>query len=99
MPDLQQTSQKRRIIVIARIDTFLAAVWTRSVADFCHAHRTTWATVCKMVRPVLSDCCLSCLSVCDVDILRPNGWMDQDATRHGGRPRPRPHCVRWSFIC
>ena len=24
-----------------------------------------------------------------------NGWMDQDATWYGGRPRPRPHCVRW----
>jgi len=24
----------------------------------------------------------------------PNGWMDQDATWYGGRPRPRPHCVR-----
>jgi len=25
-----------------------------------------WATVCKMVRPMLSDRCLSVLSVCDV---------------------------------
>ena len=23
------------------------------------------------------------------------GLMDQDATWHGGRPRPRPHCVKW----
>ena len=23
-----------------------------------------------------------------------NGWMDQDASWYGGRPRPRPHCVR-----
>jgi len=28
-------------------------------------------------------------------LLWPNGWMDQDATWYGGRPRPRPHCVRW----
>ena len=27
--------------------------------------------------------------------LWPNGWMDQDATWCGGRPRPRPHCARW----
>ena len=27
--------------------------------------------------------------------LWPNGWMDQDATWYGGRPRPRRHCVRW----
>jgi len=27
--------------------------------------------------------------------LWPNGWMDQDETWHAGRPRPRPHCIRW----
>jgi len=27
-------------------------------------------------------------------LLWPNGWMDQDATWYGGRPRPRPHCAR-----
>jgi len=24
-----------------------------------------------------------------------NGWIDQDGTWHGCRPRPRPHCARW----
>jgi len=33
--------------------------------------------------------------VSNVDILLPNGWMDQDATLYGGRSRPRRHCVRW----
>ena len=28
-------------------------------------------------------------------LLWSNGWMDQDATWYGGRPQPRPHCVRW----
>jgi len=28
-------------------------------------------------------------------LLRPNGWMDQDATCCGGMPRPRRHCVGW----
>ena len=28
-------------------------------------------------------------------LLWPNGWIDQDATWCGGRPRPRRHCVRW----
>ena len=46
-----------------------------------------------VVCPVLS--CLSCLSVCDVGVLWPNGWMDQDKTWHAGRPRPWPHYVRW----
>jgi len=58
-----------------------------------------WATVCKMVRPMLSVRCLSvcpvCLSVCDVGVLWSNSWMVQDETWHGGRPRPQPHCVRW----
>ena len=36
-----------------------------------------------------------CRSVCDVGVLWPNGWMDQDETWRGGRPRPRPHYVRW----
>ena len=33
--------------------------------------------------------------VCDVGVLWPNGWTDQDETWHGGWPRPRPNCVRW----
>jgi len=35
------------------------------------------------------------LSVCNVGVLWPNGWMDQDEPWHAGRPRPRPYCVRW----
>jgi len=31
-------------------------------------------------------------------LLWPNGWLDQDATWYGGRPRPRRHCVRWGPI-
>jgi len=56
-----------------------------------------WATVCKTVRPMLSDRCLSVcpvLSVCDVGVLWPNGWTDQDETLHAGRSRPWPHCLR-----
>ena len=47
---------------------------------------------------MLSDCCLSCLSVlsvCDVRALWPNGWTDQDETWQAGRPWTWPHCVRW----
>ena len=42
--------------------------------------------------------CLSCLSVsplCDVGVLWPNGWTDQDETWHAGRLRPWSHSVRW----
>jgi len=33
--------------------------------------------------------------VCDVGVLWPNGWMDQDASWYRGKPRLRRHCVRW----
>ena len=51
-------------------------------------------TVCHM----LSDRC-PVLSVCDVGVLWPNGWMDQDETWQADRPRPWPHCVRWGPSC
>jgi len=56
-----------------------------------------WATVCKTLRPMLSEwtVVLSVCPVCDIGELWPNGWMDQDETWIAGRPRPRPHCVRW----
>jgi len=43
---------------------------------------SSWATVCKTVRPMLyRTVVLSVLqSVCDVGVLWPNGWMDQDET-------------------
>ena len=51
------------------------------------------------VRPLLPDNLLSIISVLcsisNVGVLWPNGWMGQDATWYGGRPRPRRHCVRW----
>ena len=42
-------------------------------------------TICKTVRPMLSDCCLYCLSVCpvcNVGVLWPNGWIEQDEIWH-----------------
>jgi len=54
------------------------------------------ATVCKAVRRMLSDSfLLSVCPACDIGVLCPNGWMDEDETWRGGRSRPRPHCVRW----
>jgi len=51
-----------------------------------------WATICKTVCPSAIGPLSVCLS-CNVGILRPNSWMDQDVTWHGGRPWPRRHCV------
>jgi len=42
--------------------------------------------------PVMS--CPVC-PICDVGVLWPNGCMNQDETWYSGRPRFRPHCVRW----
>ena len=39
--------------------------------------------------------CPVCLSVCNVGVLWPNGFMDQGATWYGDRSRPRPQRVRW----
>jgi len=55
------------------------------------------ATVCKTVRPMLSDRCLSVPSVCNVGVLWPNGWMNQDETWQAGRPWPWLHCARWGL--
>jgi len=62
-----------------------------------NVHASFWATVCETVRRMLSDRCPVCLSECDIHngVLWPNGWMGQDVNWYGGRPRPRPHCVRW----
>ena len=60
-----------------------------------HFYSDFWATVCKMVHPMLSVRCLSVCPVCNVRALWPNGWTDQDETWQAGGPRPWPHCVRW----
>jgi len=46
-----------------------------------HRNKQKWA---QCSRPLFGLC-----------ILWSNGWMDQDATRYGGRPWPMQHCVRW----
>jgi len=55
-----------------------------------------FALCCRSVASLSVLSVLSvCVSICDVDVLWPNTWMDQDETWHGGRSRLRPHCVRW----
>jgi len=45
--------------------------------------------------PVCLSVCLGAyLSVCYVDVLWPNGWMDRDVNWQGDKPRPRRICVR-----
>ena len=57
-----------------------------------------WLFVKRFARAIgpLSECpVLSCVSSLWRWCMWPSGSMDQDATWHGGRPRLRPHCVRW----
>jgi len=44
---------------------------------------------------MLSDRCLSVPSLCNVGVLWPNSWTDQDETWQASKPRLWPHCVRW----
>ena len=46
-------------------------------------------------RFALSDRCPSCLPVTLVYCGQTVAWIIQDETRHAGRPRSWPHCVRW----
>ena len=47
-----------------------------------------------MLRDRCPVVCLSvCLSVCNVGVLWPIGWLDQDASWYGGRPWTSRHCV------
>ena len=52
-----------------------------------------YLTVAFPVCRVCSVCPV--LSVCDVGVLWPNCWTEQDLTWYGYRPRPRQHCIRW----
>jgi len=55
----------------------------------------------KTVRPILSDRYPVCpvVTSLDVGVLWPNGWMDQDETWHGGRPRPRHSPQFLAHVC
>ena len=44
-----------------------------------------WPFVKRFALSYRTVVCLSCL-LCDVGVLWPNGWMDEDETWHGGRP-------------
>jgi len=54
-------------------------------------HPNFWVPLCHGNETVV----LSAMSVWNVGVLWPNGWMDQDTTWQAGWPRPRRHCVRW----
>ena len=82
-------------IVVSPFLTLHTEIIMKCIKMSINVHRNFafWATICQTVLPMLSDRCLCC-PVCDVGVLWPNGWMDQDEAWHAGRPRPWPQCVR-----
>jgi len=81
----------------ARFVCLCGYLWPPCVADVDSLFFLNgfWATICKMVRPMLLDRCLSVCPVCNVGVLWPNGWTDPGESWHAGRPWPWSHCVRW----
>ena len=65
----------------------------------CYFWQTTVYKECGFWRLFVERFALCYLSVVCLSVtlgpLVANGWMDQDAIWYGGRPQPRPHCVRW----
>jgi len=98
-----------KVRCLSRMKLRLRAEWVVLSEDLCiMTHYSvvfnqvvvTWSYTNVFGRPFVKRFALRyrsivCLSVSDVGVLCPNGWMDQDETWHGGRPRARPHCVTW----
>jgi len=61
----------------------------------CHSCKSDSGVAGGSPYPIgpLSVCPVLSCPIRDVGVLWPNGWVDQHATWHRARPRPRPHCV------
>ena len=82
-----QHAQSLQLFKLTMDDLYLSVFRYTAAVDFIGRLFVKWfALSCRTI--VLSV--LSCLSV-----TLTKRWMDQDETWHGGRPRPRSHCVRW----
>ena len=58
------------------------------VKDYLNVHGSFLGKLLQVtVHRMLRDRC-PVLSACNIGVLWPNGWMDQDETWHGGRPQP-----------
>jgi len=71
------------VFVVRTIFVSLIIVWKTIIAtNFGRPFLKRFALCCQTV--VLSVCPV--LSVCNVGVLWPNGWMDQNETWHAVRP-------------
>ena len=86
------------MIVLSVNSSAIAVSWQctciRHFVIRSHLWLTCLLCCCHYLSPCLSPVCLCC-PVCNVGVVWPNGWTDQDETWRPGRPRPWPHCVRW----
>ena len=64
------------------LSKYIQWIWLSSLILFIFSLITHsfWATICKIVRPMLSDHC-PILSVCNIAVFLPNGWMHCVAAR------------------
>ena len=60
----------------------------------CHLVRRSTSAQATLLDGVAAPPRRGTAPVFDSRLLWPNGWMDEDATWYGSRPRPRPHCIR-----
>ena len=81
-----------RLVGVGWINTEIDVLIYTRVGKFCDFW--FWRPLKVTVRPMPQDRC-PVRPVCNVSVLWPNGWIDQDAILYRGRPRSRPHCVRW----
>jgi len=61
------------------VSFFLSFIVCQKVVDFLGQQLVKRSALCYQ-----TVVCPVCLSLCDVGVLWPNGWMDQDAAWFGG---------------
>jgi len=65
-----------------------------STSDFFGQPFVKRFILCYQTAVCLSHPVLSVCPVCEIAVLWPSGWLDQDETWRANRPRRWPHCVR-----
>ena len=63
--------------------------------NLAQTYASASATLCWMGTPLSVTQRDTAPPIFGLCLLWPNAWMDQDVTWYVGRPRSRPHCVRW----
>jgi len=88
-------------LAVFRCNIIFSAFWLSQGSVATLIRQGGWSSYCRwnsliFGRPLVKRfaLCYPTVVVRNVSVLLPNGWMDQDVTWYGGRPRTKPHCVR-----